>query len=38
MCTGCANYRRQLRTQRQVMQAYAEGRALPGDPPPDGGR
>lgn len=38
MCTGCTNYRRQLRTLRQVMQAYAEGRALPGDPRPDGDR
>lgn len=35
MCTGCANYRRQLRTLRQVMQTYADGGALPGDPRPD---
>lgn len=27
MCSGCANYRRQLRTLSEVMQAYAEGRA-----------
>lgn len=27
MCTGCTEYRRQLRTLRQVMHAYAEGRA-----------
>ncbi len=27
MCTGCANYRKQLKTLRQVMQAYAEGKA-----------
>lgn len=38
MCTGCTNYRRQLRTLRQVMQAYADGRALPGDAQPDGDR
>lgn len=36
MCTGCTNYRRQLRTLRQVMQAYAQGRARPGDPRADG--
>ncbi len=38
MCTGCSHYRRQLRTLRQVMQAYAEGRALPDDPPPEDDR
>ena len=38
MCTGCTNYRRQLRTLRQVMRAYAEGRALPGDARPDDDR
>lgn len=27
MCTGCTQYRKQLKTLRQVMQAYAEGRA-----------
>lgn len=32
MCTGCTNYRKQLRTLRQVMQAYAEGKA-PADEP-----
>lgn len=32
MCTGCSEYRKQLKTLRQVMQAYAEGRAL-GDEP-----
>jgi predicted anti-sigma-YlaC factor YlaD len=26
MCTGCTEYRRQLRTLREVMQAYADGR------------
>ena len=38
MCTGCTNYRRQLRTLRQVMQAYAEGEAPTGDQPPQGDR
>lgn len=32
MCTGCSEYRRQLKTLRQVMQAYAEGRALNDEP------
>jgi hypothetical protein len=27
MCTGCSNYRKQLRALRQVARAYAEGRA-----------
>jgi predicted anti-sigma-YlaC factor YlaD len=27
MCTGCRNYRKHLKTMRQVMQAYAEGKA-----------
>ena len=27
MCTGCSQYRRQLKTLREVMRAYAEGRA-----------
>lgn len=26
-CTGCTNYRRQMKTLRQVMRAYAEGQA-----------
>ncbi|MBI5718769.1 MAG: zf-HC2 domain-containing protein [Burkholderiales bacterium] len=26
MCSGCTNYRKQLKTIRQVMQAYAEGK------------
>lgn len=38
MCTGCTNYRRQLRTLRQVMQAYAEGEAPTGDQEPQGDR
>ncbi|OGA98484.1 MAG: hypothetical protein A3E25_16995 [Burkholderiales bacterium RIFCSPHIGHO2_12_FULL_69_20] len=33
MCSGCTNYRRQMKTLRQVMQAYAEGKAI-GEPPP----
>jgi len=32
LCSGCANYRRQMKTLRQVMQAYAEGRAVAADP------
>lgn len=27
MCSGCANYRQQMQSLRQVMQAYADGRA-----------
>lgn len=38
MCTGCTQYRRQLRTLRQVMQAYAEGGAPSVDPRPDDDR
>lgn len=26
MCSGCTNFRRQMKTLRQVMRAYAEGR------------
>lgn len=37
MCTGCSEYRRQLKTLRQVMQAYAEGRAVADDGSPDWG-
>lgn len=29
MCSACTNFRRQMKTLRQVSQAYAEGRALP---------
>jgi hypothetical protein len=29
MCTGCSNYRKQLKTLREVMQAYADGKAPP---------
>lgn len=32
MCSGCTNYRKQLKTLRQVSQAYADGRAIPEDP------
>jgi len=28
MCSGCTNYRKQMKTLRQVMQAYAAGHAL----------
>lgn len=35
MCSGCTNYRRQMQTLRQVMRAYAQGRAGPTDPPGD---
>lgn len=30
MCSGCTNYRQQMRTLRQITQAYAEGRAPEG--------
>lgn len=33
MCSGCANYRRQLFTLREVARAYAEGRAAAALPP-----
>lgn len=32
MCTGCTNYRRQLKILRHAMQAYAEGKAIPDNP------
>lgn len=28
MCSGCTNYRKQMKTLRQVMQAYAAGQAV----------
>jgi len=28
MCTGCTNYRQQVKTMREVAQAYAAGRAI----------
>lgn len=27
MCAGCTNYRKQMKALRQVMQAYADGKA-----------
>lgn len=32
MCSGCTNYRKQMKTLRQVMQVYAEGKAIADDP------
>ena len=32
MCTGCTNYRRQMKALRTVMQAYADGKALTDGP------
>jgi hypothetical protein len=32
MCSGCTDYRKQLKTLRHVMQAYAQGKANAGDP------
>jgi hypothetical protein len=32
MCAGCANYRKQMKTLRRIMQAYAEGSATAVDP------
>jgi hypothetical protein len=29
MCTGCTNYRKQLKSLRQAMQVYANGKAVP---------
>jgi predicted anti-sigma-YlaC factor YlaD len=43
MCSGCTNYRKQMKTLRQVMQAYAAGHAATSAPddagptPSDGG-
>lgn len=31
MCSGCTNFRRQVKTLRQIMQAYAEGQGASGD-------
>lgn len=31
MCSGCTNFRKQMKTLRQVMQAYAEGKAVTAD-------
>ena len=32
MCSGCSNYRKQMKTLRQVMQVYAQGGAVDTDP------
>ena len=32
MCSGCTNFRKQMKTLRQVMQAYVEGRAVMAEP------
>lgn len=32
MCAGCANYRKQMKTLRRIMKAYAEGNATAVDP------
>lgn len=37
MCSGCANYRRQLRVLSQAMHAYAQGEAPRSDNPPGEG-
>lgn len=35
MCSGCTNFRKQMKTLRQVMQAYADGQAIPSNPGED---
>ncbi len=35
MCTGCRNYRKQMKALRQVMQAYAQGKAETVEPKSD---
>lgn len=37
MCSGCTNYRKQMKTLRQVMQSYAEGKAIADDAAPGQG-
>ena len=32
MCSGCTNFRKQMKTLREVMQAYAQGRAVSAEP------
>lgn len=32
MCSGCTNYRKQMKTLRHVMQTYADGKAIADDP------
>ena len=35
MCSGCTNYRKQLRLLREAMHVYADGQATTGGPAPD---
>lgn len=35
MCSGCTNFRKQMKTLRQVMQAYAQGGAVTSAPAED---
>ena len=35
MCSGCSNYRKQMKTLRQVLQVYAQGGAVDTDPSPE---
>lgn len=35
MCSGCSNFRRQMRTLREAAHAYAHGLAAPGAGDPD---
>lgn len=37
MCSGCTNFRKQLKTIRQAMQAYADGKASSSEPGERGG-
>ena len=32
MCSGCTHYRKQVRTLREAMRGYAQGRAIADDP------
>lgn len=32
MCTGCRNYRKQMKVLRRAMQAYADGKAVAVEP------
>lgn len=32
MCTGCTNYRKQMKALRQVMASYADGKAVTVEP------
>lgn len=35
ICSGCSNFRKQMKTLRQVMQAYADGGAVAPEPEAD---